>query len=80
MVIRTHAKFHFNWLMLTLIFGHKNSCQVSFQLVDVNLDFWYLGLSAPPPPPGLGMADNALSILFSSKVIMAGDCRNQRDK
>ena len=33
------------------------SCQVSFQSVDVNLDFWHPGLWAPLPPPS-GLAND----------------------
>ena len=33
-------------------YGDNDSCKVSFQSIDVNLDFWRLGLLAPPPGPG----------------------------
>ena len=29
---------------------HNDSCIVSYESVDVNLDFWHLGLWAPPQP------------------------------
>ena len=29
---------------------HNDSCKVSFESVDVNLDFWHLGLWVPPQP------------------------------
>ena len=31
-----------------MLYGYNDSCKVSFQSVDVNLDFWHLSLCPPP--------------------------------
>ena len=50
-----------------MLYGHNDSCQVSFQSVDVNIDFWHLALWTSPNRPGERMRRPGLT---GSKVRM----------
>ena len=44
--LQNKKSYHAQILHQECFYGYNDSCKVSFQSVDVNLDFWHLGFWA----------------------------------